>query len=106
MPRQSRDRRVPEFKTPLRPYGTTNANIQIPAFLHETMKTLRHLRRTREMADVKLCRLYREAVEQYINSAPQQELLEECKDATPKKPSRGGRRASRAAGATRVAAVV
>jgi len=59
------------------PAGTTNAKIQIPETLHDTMKALRQIRHQREGADVKLCRLYREAVEQYVNAKPQQQLLKE-----------------------------
>ena len=58
---------------PLR--GTVHANIQIPEALHEQMKAIRQARHELEGADVKLCRIYREAVEQYVNAKPQQQLL-------------------------------
>jgi hypothetical protein len=56
--------------------GTIHANIQIPKGLHDAMKAIRAVRHEREGADVKLCRLYREAVEQYVSAKPQQELLQ------------------------------
>lgn len=55
--------------------GTIHANIQLPETLHEAMKAIRQARHEQEGADVKLCRIYREAVEQYINAKPQQALL-------------------------------
>lgn len=55
--------------------GTTHANIQLPESLHEAMKAIRHARHELEGADVKLCRIYREAVEQYVLSKRQQRLL-------------------------------
>jgi hypothetical protein len=57
--------------------GTVHANVQIPEPLHQAMKDLRQIRRQMEGADVKLCRLYREAVEQYVYAKPQQRLLAE-----------------------------
>ena len=56
--------------------GTVHANIQLPEGLHESMKAIRQARHELEGADVKLCRIYREAVEQYVNSKPQQRLLQ------------------------------
>lgn len=55
--------------------GTVHANIQLPEALHESMKAIRQARREQEAGDVKLCRIYREAVEQYVNAKPQQRLL-------------------------------
>lgn len=55
--------------------GTTHANIQLPEGLHESMKAIRRARRERELEDIKLCRIYREAIEQYVNAKPQQQLL-------------------------------
>lgn len=55
--------------------GMVNANILLPERLHESMKTLRQRRRALEQSDVKLCKLYREAVEQYVSALPQQRLL-------------------------------
>ena len=60
-----------------KPQGMTNTNLIIPERLHDTMKALREIRQQREESGVKLNRLYREAVEQYINSKPQQALLKE-----------------------------
>ena len=57
--------------------GTTMATIQLPEKLHDTMKSLRLIRRQIEGSDVKLSRLYREAAEQYVNAKPQQQLLKE-----------------------------
>ena len=62
--------------------GTIHANIQLPANLHDAMKAIRKIRHELEGADVKLCRLYREAVEQYVNARPQQRLLTNGSKAT------------------------
>lgn len=64
--------------------GTIYTNLQIPGVLHEAMKQIRQARYEREGSDVKLCRIYREAVEQYLNAQPQQQLLKEFADATAK----------------------
>jgi hypothetical protein len=53
----------------------THANIQLPAALHDQMKAVRQARHEEEGADVKLCRIYREAVELYLSSDPVQRLL-------------------------------
>lgn len=66
--------------------GTVHANIQLPEKLHQAMKAIRLARRKRELGDVKLSRLYREAVEQYVNAEPQQRLLEKRKE--PRAPKR------------------
>jgi hypothetical protein len=58
--------------------GIVHANIQIPENLHESMKALRQVRHEQEGADVKLCRIYREAVEQYLSAKPQQRLLRQA----------------------------
>lgn len=55
--------------------GTVHANIQLPEILHEQMKAIRQARHILEGADPKLCRIYREAVDQYVNAKPQQRLL-------------------------------
>lgn len=57
--------------------GTFHVNIHLPTELHDAIKAIRQARREREMGDVKLSRIYREAVEQYINAEPQQQLLKE-----------------------------
>jgi hypothetical protein len=44
------------------------------------MKVIRQARHEREGADVKLCRIYREAVEQYLNSKAQQLILRQRAD--------------------------
>ena len=49
--------------------------VQLPRTLHEQLKTLRECRRAIEGADVKLCRLHREAIELYLAAKPQRELL-------------------------------
>lgn len=54
---------------------TIRVHVQLPAGLHEAMKTIRQARHEQESADVKLCRIYREAVEQYVNAKPQRQLL-------------------------------
>ena len=55
--------------------GTVHANIQLPEHLHQQMKTIRAARHRLEGSDVKLSRIYREAVELYIQAEPQQALL-------------------------------
>ena len=55
--------------------GTVYAKIQLPAGLHARMRAIRQARHEVEGADVKLCRIYREAVEQYVHAKPQRELL-------------------------------
>jgi len=57
--------------------GTIHANVQMPEGLHQAMKSLQQIRRQMEGSDVKLSRLYREAVEQYVYARPQQRLLAE-----------------------------
>ena len=57
--------------------GTIHANIQIPETLHQAMKIIRQARHEDEGADVKLCRIYREAVEQYLNAKPQKHILQQ-----------------------------
>jgi hypothetical protein len=80
-------------KKPPRPIpGTVHANIQIPEHLHDSMKAIRAERHKREGADVKLCRIYREAVEQYVNAEPQQHLLKEAGDGVRKTVRAGGHR--------------
>jgi len=51
--------------------------MQMPAALHEQMKKIREARSLSECDNVKLSRIYREAVEQYVNAKPQQQLLKE-----------------------------
>jgi hypothetical protein len=41
------------------------------------MKVIRQARHEAEGADVKLCRIYREAVEQYLNAKAQQQILQQ-----------------------------
>ena len=63
-------------RKPPRPVrGTIYCNIQLPKELHAAMKAIRLLRHELEGSDVKLCRIYREAVEQYVNAQPQQQLM-------------------------------
>lgn len=58
--------------------GIVHANIQIPESMHESMKAIRQARHEQEGADVKLCRIYREAVEQYLSGKAQQRLLRQA----------------------------
>jgi len=60
--------------------GTINANILVPQPLHEAMKAIQRARRLAEGADVTLSRLYKEAVELYINAEPQRRLLRRSKE--------------------------
>jgi hypothetical protein len=57
--------------------GTVHIGILLPEALHQQMKAIRQARRQQEAGDVQLYRLYREAVEHYVNAKPQQRLLEE-----------------------------
>jgi hypothetical protein len=68
--------RKKEAKKPPRPIpGTFQANIQLPITLHETMKAIRRARCEIEQEDVKLHKIYREAIQQYIDAKPQQAIL-------------------------------
>jgi hypothetical protein len=49
--------------------------IKLPEVLHDGMKTIQYARRVAEGSDVKLCRIYKEAVELYLNAEPQQRIL-------------------------------
>jgi hypothetical protein len=55
--------------------GVIHANIQLPESLHQQMKAIRLARREAEGADVRLCRIYREAVEQYLGADSQKRIL-------------------------------
>lgn len=57
--------------------GTFHVNVRLPEELHDAMRIIRQERREREMGDVKLSRIYREAVEQYLAAEPQQRVLKE-----------------------------
>jgi hypothetical protein len=57
------------------PKGTVFIKVQLPATLHQDMRAIRQARHQLEGADVKLCRIYREAVEQYVRAKPQRQLL-------------------------------
>lgn len=48
--------------------GTTHVNMQLPKALADKMRAIKKARHKIEGADPKLCRIYREAVEQYIES--------------------------------------
>jgi hypothetical protein len=69
----------------------TQANIRIAEELHESMKELRLARRWMMRSDVRLCVLYQEAVEKYVEAKPQQELLREYRERTTKRPLAGRR---------------
>lgn len=55
--------------------GMTYAYIQLPEPLHESMKAIRQARWELEGVDPKICRIYQEAVRQYVQAKPQQRLL-------------------------------
>ena len=57
------------------PRAVLRVYVQLPAELHAAMRAIRHARRECEGTDVRLCRLYQEAVEQYVHAKPQRELL-------------------------------
>ena len=65
--------RIKKVKRP--PAATMLVGVKLPRELHERMRAIRQARREREGADVRLCRIYREAIEQFINASGQQELL-------------------------------
>ncbi|HZF24040.1 MAG TPA: hypothetical protein VE030_11320 [Burkholderiales bacterium] len=71
--------------------------MQLPVGLIDAMRKLRHIRHQQEGVDPKLCRIYKEAVEQYVNAKPQQQLLQEWYGDGPGKPARasGDRAAAR-----------
>lgn len=48
--------------------GITQVNIQLPTKLAQKMKQIWHTRHMAEGSDPKLCRIYREAVEYYIQA--------------------------------------
>jgi hypothetical protein len=62
--------------------GMTHANITIPEALHLQMKAIRLTRYRREGTDVKLSRIYIEAIQQYVNSH-QEEAEEGQPDSKP-----------------------
>jgi hypothetical protein len=64
-------------KAPKTPERMTNTNVTIISSLHEGMKQLADARRARDGWPTKLCRIYGEAVEQYLNAKPQRRLLKE-----------------------------
>jgi hypothetical protein len=84
-------------RLPARIPGTTYVNIELPEALHETMKTLRLIHCALKLTDVKQKHLYREAVEQYVNAKPQQQLLKEHRNGAPKTSKAGGDRHAREA---------
>ena len=55
--------------------GTVATKVQLPEALHRDMRAIRQARHQAEGADVRLCRIYREAVEQYLRAKPQRDLL-------------------------------
>lgn len=55
--------------------GIAQYSLQLPKALHDAMRTLRLARYRQEGLDPKLCRLYIEAVDQYVKAKPQQQLL-------------------------------
>ena len=70
----------PRIKAP----GTTITTLQILTALHESMKKIRLALWRRNGSAPHLCAIYAEAVKQFINARPQQELLREFDDATAK----------------------
>lgn len=64
--------------------GTTITSLQILTALHEGMKKIRLAIWDRDGVDPKVCRLYAQAVEQWLNAKPQQQLLKEWEDANSK----------------------
>jgi hypothetical protein len=66
----------PRTKSP----GTTVTSLQILTSLHELMKQIRLAVWQRDGVDPKLCRVYGEAVKQYVNAPTQQQLLKESQN--------------------------
>jgi hypothetical protein len=64
-------------KAASQPAGTLKIKLQVKRELHETMKRIREIRHQMEGSDVKLGRVYGEAMDQYVNAKPQQKLLKE-----------------------------
>ena len=56
--------------------GLVHTSLILPENLHEGMKAVRQARRMTELADTRLCRIYREAIEYYLASPRVRELLE------------------------------
>lgn len=56
--------------------GLIHTSFAIPEDLAEGLRILRRARSQIEREDVKLGRLYREAIEQYLNARPQRQLIE------------------------------
>lgn len=67
--------RTKESRPPIA--GLVRTSLQLPEALHNQMKLLRQIRHEREGIDPKLCRIFLEAVEYYLNARPQRLLLEE-----------------------------
>jgi len=63
-------------KRPSRPpiSGMIQVNVRLPEEDHEKMVAVWHARRQIAKEDVKLCSIYREALEQYLKAKPQQRL--------------------------------
>ena len=66
------------------PAGAVDVHTQLREASHETMKLLKQIRHRLECSDVRLNRIYQEAVDQYINAKPQQKLLKEFADGVAK----------------------
>lgn len=66
--------RTKELRPPIT--GLVRTSLQVPEGLHNQMKRLRQIRHERDGIDPKLCRIYNEAVEYYLNARAQRQLLE------------------------------
>ena len=66
---------MPKQKSPPIP-GLVHITLQIPKELHEGMKAIRQARRRIEQGEVRLNRVYREAIQFYLNARQQRVLLE------------------------------
>lgn len=56
--------------------GTVPINVVMPEWLHEAMKTIATLRGAEIQEHVKICTIYREAVERFVQDPRQKRLLD------------------------------
>lgn len=56
--------------------GTVYVNVRLPESLHGAIKTIARQRRDEQQEHVKLCVVYREAIEQYVRHPRQKRLLD------------------------------
>ena len=67
--------------------GLVHTSLILPQSLHEGMKAVRLAHRATELSDIRLCRLYRQAIEEYLASPQVLQLLERGRKAQRKRPA-------------------